>query len=703
MKYLKHAPLESRCVVMGRGDQDGGGGQIAGTTIALLVRVVRRHAGTAGVDALVAFAGETRSPAELEDPARWTGYDAAVRLFTAGASVTGEPRLGYLVGEEMLRQYAGTEVAALFRSLGSPGEVLRNVAISATKFSTATLLEAVEVGDETAVVVAQAVAGSVRHPMMCDYTAGVLSQAPALFGMDPAEVVETTCQARGGGCCTYEVRWDPSTSPEADPERRIAHLEVLVASITERFEALQATASELVAADDVHHVMKAITERACQAVRAPQYVLAVRLGPSEPVRVEHQGFDTSSPPDALVADLLSDAPDLRNGSRVIVDVATSRQWFGRLAALCPDGSRFLPEERRLLQAYANSAASALQAASSLAEARRRQDTAQTLLGLARDLAEVASQEEVARRIAEAAPRMVGGRMAAVLLWDEQAQQLTCAGLAGLPPSVMAALPAIPVTPASTPTLGAMIADQLPLFVDLASGDAFLRDLLVLTGAAAAVVVPIVSGARLLGVVAAELPPRPVVEEDDLLERLAGLTAQAAIALENGRLLDRVRALSLHDPLSGLPNRTLLRDRIDQALAGGTRSGTWPVLLFVDLDRFKQINDTFGHETGDRVIEVVAERLRRSVRATDTVARMGGDEFAVLLVGLDDPSDAERVAELLVEAVREPLMAASRTIRLSASVGAVAATADDDHDSLLRRADAAMYEAKSLGRDTAVCA
>ena len=178
--------------------------------------------------------------------------------------------------------------------------------------------------------------------------------------------------------------------------------------------------------------------------------------------------------------------------------------------------------------------------------------------------------------------------------------------------------------------------------------------------------------------------------------------EAELALENARLVETLHHQGLHDPLSALPNRRLFRTRMNDALARGRRSGNPPAVIFIDLDDFKVLNDSFGHEAGDKVITEVAERLRSAVRAADTVARLGGDEFAVILENLNDPPvDAAMVAQKLVRQVREPITVSGVEVGISASAGAVVARATDDHDSLLRRADAHMYKAKSGGRDRAV--
>ncbi len=156
-------------------------------------------------------------------------------------------------------------------------------------------------------------------------------------------------------------------------------------------------------------------------------------------------------------------------------------------------------------------------------------------------------------------------------------------------------------------------------------------------------------------------------------------------------------LAQHDYLTDLPNRVLLHDRLSQALAAAER-GTKGALLFVDLDFFKHINDTLGHQAGDKVLQEVARRLVEAVRADDTVSRQGGDEFVLLLVRLADPRDAARVAEKLIQAVELPILVEGQELRISASVG-IALFPQDARDikTLMKQADTALYHAKEAGR------
>src|ERR1700724_982090 len=155
--------------------------------------------------------------------------------------------------------------------------------------------------------------------------------------------------------------------------------------------------------------------------------------------------------------------------------------------------------------------------------------------------------------------------------------------------------------------------------------------------------------------------------------------------------------ALHDPLTRLPNRLLLMDRTRQALARLHRSKGVVALLFIDLDRFKAVHDTFGHEVGDQVLIAVSERLADMMRDSDTVARLGGDEFVILGEDIDNDAEALALAERVLSALREPFAVGSAEVSMPASVGvSVSRDPDADPEELLRESDVAMYRAKGAG-------
>ena len=177
-----------------------------------------------------------------------------------------------------------------------------------------------------------------------------------------------------------------------------------------------------------------------------------------------------------------------------------------------------------------------------------------------------------------------------------------------------------------------------------------------------------------------------------------LAQAAAIALDNARLYEEIRHQAFHDGLTGLANRALFVDHVEHALARSARSGSLIAVLFVDLDDFKTVNDRFGHQAGDQLLRLSAERLQAIVRPGDTAARLGGDEFAVLLEDLHDPEEARLVAHRLIEAIRLPARLGEVDALVGASIGIALSTAGGElAPDLLRNADFAMYRAKGEGK------
>jgi len=161
---------------------------------------------------------------------------------------------------------------------------------------------------------------------------------------------------------------------------------------------------------------------------------------------------------------------------------------------------------------------------------------------------------------------------------------------------------------------------------------------------------------------------------------------------------RLRELATHDYLTGLPNRVLLYDRLEQALARFQRHGQAVALLYLDLDRFKPVNDEYGHQVGDAVLIEIADRIHTVIRDTDTAARIGGDEFAVLIEGVDNPGLLRLVADRLIDVMSRPVTVADCVARVGVSIGLVQAGGGlTASDALMAAADAAMYRAKAAGR------
>jgi diguanylate cyclase (GGDEF)-like protein/PAS domain S-box-containing protein len=186
---------------------------------------------------------------------------------------------------------------------------------------------------------------------------------------------------------------------------------------------------------------------------------------------------------------------------------------------------------------------------------------------------------------------------------------------------------------------------------------------------------------------------------DELNEIVGIVGISRDVTERKRAEDQIHFMAHHDALTGLPNRTLLRDRLSQALLQATRSDFRVTVIFIDLDNFKIVNDSLGHNAGDTLLRTLASRMVECVRATDTVVRLGGDEFVVLLIDQPDNPGVGPTLDRIQAAIREPVPVEGQLVHVTCSVGVAASPEDGtDADVLLMNADIAMYRAKEKGRD-----
>lgn len=193
-----------------------------------------------------------------------------------------------------------------------------------------------------------------------------------------------------------------------------------------------------------------------------------------------------------------------------------------------------------------------------------------------------------------------------------------------------------------------------------------------------------------------LAGKPVLDSEGKAVGYRGTATDITAEIEAGR---RAEYLAMHDALTGLPNRVLLLERLDQAIAGVSRRRDMAALLLLDLDRFKDINDTLGHPAGDLLLQEVAVRLSACVREVDTVARIGGDEFSVVLMSIKDASDAQLLSQRLLEIFRTPFELAGHEVLVTISVGVALIPIDGSiPDKLMQHADIALYRAKEEGRN-----
>jgi len=506
-------------------------GQVSCSMASVLLTQVRTTRGEEAVARLLQTAGVPYTAAHLADPANWIWYDEAIALFEAAIELMGDEELPRRVGEETVRQHAGTPVATLLRSLGSPEAIYEQLAVGVTKFSTVTELQPVEVEPGRAVVRATARRGFRRHRYLCEWTQGLLSQPTALFGLPAARVEETSCEVRGDPHCEYRIGWDVEAAASmSDPQALISALEAQIVAMKDRLDSMYATARDLIAFDDLDAALARVTERAATAVRAPKYLLAVRLDHTGEVYVHHRGFDDEDP-DRVASALLAGEVAHDDDSRLIAEVASTRRRYGWLMAATPtdagsSAGAFFAQERDQLDVYARYAAAVLDLATALEDASWRAD---------------------------------------------------------------------------------------------------------------------------------------------------------------------------HDPLTELYNRRRLTTELERQLHHAARYRRSGALIMLDLDKFKIVNDSYGHAAGDRLLKSVAEVLSRRVRETDVVGRLGGDEFAVILPEAD-LAQALTLAESLRVLVKE--IQSELPVELGVSMGVVVFHAAHrlSVDEAMVAADVALYRAKELGGD-----
>jgi diguanylate cyclase (GGDEF)-like protein len=321
-----------------------------------------------------------------------------------------------------------------------------------------------------------------------------------------------------------------------------------------------------------------------------------------------------------------------------------------------------------------------------------------LYGIGKTVASVLDLDVLMTRVVEAAMYVTGARQTSLYLLDEETGRLQ-----------LGAIQAVDDERTGTDAVCVREAvasrQAVSLRVPQAGEDKPAR--LVLA-------VPLRVRDKSIGALAAAKPDdgKPLSDHDQYL--LSALGDFAAVAIDNARLYEAtqrelserkkaeetIRQMAFHDTLTGLPNRALFNDRLGVALAHARRHKHRVAVMLLDLDHFKEVNDTLGHSVGDQLLKAVGDRLFSLLRESDTVSRMGGDEFLLLLPEMADPAHASSAAERILQSIRQPFVLESHTIHITTSLG-IAIYPDDgtDGDTLVKKADLAMYRVKEEGRDS----
>ena len=465
-------------------------------------------------------------------------------------------------------------------------------------------------------------------------------------------------------------------------------------------EQLTAYLSGLVSTADPEAVILAALDRAAQVMDADVACLIL-----DGSAVSSVGFANGNvPAEALLTAVSSrlsqvDLPGL--GPCQVSGASFESQGNYCLVVGRTSAVAFSAEERNLLCGMSRALALHLQSAQVLAAMQERQALMERLTRIQRSINSRAPLPEVLQAIVEGAAELIGDPIVGLRHIDPTDPDyavLSCA---------------INVEPGSP--LGkrvrigegaggrAISENQLVVMHDYAGRADALPNWSEL-GLSAAMGAPVHENGIVVGslVVASRAPGRCYSEAEQSI--LLSFADHVSLALTDAtttqslrRALEAAHHDAMHDELTGLPNRALLRDRLEQAWARGCRNGLPIALLFLDFDDFKDVNDSLGHDAGDQLLVALAERLAESLRPGDTIARLGGDEFAILVENLSVSSTAEALAARLLEVLLEPVVVNGRDVTMRGSVGiAVADFTETGSQSLLYSADLAMYEAKRRG-------
>jgi diguanylate cyclase (GGDEF)-like protein len=407
------------------------------------------------------------------------------------------------------------------------------------------------------------------------------------------------------------------------------------------------------------------------------------------------GFSPGTEP---VADLVEASGDLRFERRlgdlgICTGICSLVGDEGTLLVARTEGRDFSKEELDLLRGMGRVLALALRSIRLIGELRERQTLLERLTLLQRSIASRADIEEVLDGIVTGASELLGDELVDLSLIDpEDPTVLEVVASVGYPPEL---LDQIRRTPIEVGIAGHAVTERRPIVVEDYGADPRRIPDVVGGGLRAVISAPVYQRGELVG--ALSLGTRRTGRRYSEIERDAVLAfaEHAGLALNDAKAAEETAHQAFHDPLTGLANRALFVDRLTQARTRAAAAGDAVGVMFADLDGFKTVNDSLGHAAGDQLLIIVGQRLASVVGPTDTVARFGGDEFAILVEDVRQPIELARMARLALDGLERVIEVEGREVFITGSIGI--AVGLEEPDDLLRNADLAMYEAKGQGK------
>lgn len=651
--------------------------------------VLSHVARTTGVppDEILRQAGDGRAVDHVTSGAGWSDHrQFRAILQRAAAALGGSAGLRGLGAALAIDEDAQPYIDAL-HELGTPADLYREVGDLAHLFMPATQMTVEQPGPTRCTVRLRLRPGLEPFAELCALLSGLLSLLPRLFGFDTAEVEHSVCTCHGAAACVFEVSWaEPAFS--ADLARLVrTRRRAERARVRELLDAV----GTLAAGPGIDDSLDKLVDTMHRATRGLGVVLALAPQAETSRRVFWSGVDPAEAQSMAVA-LVGDADTV---TEPVVPVTGAAGGHGFIALVAPVGV-VTRNQLETVRAYAEIAAAALDSANGLTEARRRAGGAAQLLELSAALAEALSVEDAARRIAAAVPELLRCEQVVVVVRDPNLPIGRLASLQGFSVEATERLQRLVVTMFDHPP-GAGTVRRVAGEEPVTALDRCLLE----GGCTEWLVVPLAVDDDLVGMLVAGVTgegtlPEPVPHQRDTID---GLAQQAALALRSAVLHEQTHTDALHDPLTGLANRALFRDRVELALARCRRHGTTGAVLVIDLDGFGALNDRLGRATGDLVLRSVANRLALIMRRTDCVARIGADAFGVALEG-GTGIPLDRIAERLLDLVRQPLTLpeAGQSVTMTASIGVAHLDPVADVESLSSGALIATGNAAAAGGD-----
>lgn len=668
--------------------EEGGqiGGPVSRVLLDALVAYLQRAGGPDLAQRVVDRAGFPEAVGKDRGD-RWVDSSRLLAVVAAAGELTGDPDIGRRTGEEMFRSSASDPATrAYLVSLADPASALAGVLEHTVKLGQGRSYQLVERSTDGCVIETRS-RTRLRDPFFCGLCLGYWPLVASLFGA-VGTATHPACQCRGDDFCRFVLRWGEgaATSPAQTRAAR-AELNGRLRS----FEEMQALAEHLARAANLESLAERILDGVETIVPAPQLLVSLSPGEGRPRVVSSRRMPPGEA-EAMADQLLGDGE--RTGPPVL---AAAPIWpYGVVAAIAPDARERSATSSRLLAAFARHAAARTESVVARLAAEESRHTAAALLDLARALAGATTLQEVSDRLAEGIPTLVGADHSCVMRWDPDGGEMVpvaSVGPEGRPPFVG-------FTPERVPRLRALTEHPAPLLLRRETCDRFVAEAMDSWNEKVNIVVPLVDDDQLLGLVSAGYEQQLPLDRRAAFARLQGAADLALTAYGRARLLDEVRHQALHDDLTGLPNRALLEARVGISINQARRTHQGMALLFLDLDRFKNVNDSMGHHFGDSLIKSAAERIAQSLSGDDFLARMGGDEFVVVLDCVTSPAEVEAVAERILTQLRRPMEVGGHRLYVSASVGMAVYPEDgEDYGTLLQTADGSMYAAKRAGRGT----